>query len=99
MGGGWCETSGKDIFTPFSLEGLVLEDRDDTRLLGTASVVQLLYLFVEDLCSAFALAIRREQKQGLGMWEVSKDRAALFSIASHHKGIWRYICNIRQLNK
>lgn len=40
------EPSGKAMFTPVSLEGLILEERDDTRLLQTASGVQLLHLFV-----------------------------------------------------
>lgn len=37
MGGGWWEPSDKAVFAPVSLEGLILEERNDTRLLEAAS--------------------------------------------------------------
>lgn len=49
---------------------------------------------------AFELTVREEQKQDLGGWESGKGRAASFTTASHHKGIWRYIISsARQLDK
>lgn len=47
MGGGWWEPSDEVAFTLISLEGLILEERGDTRLLETASGVQLRHLFAE----------------------------------------------------
>lgn len=58
MGGGWWKPSDKAVFIPTSLEGLILEERDDTRLLETASGVQPHHLFAEGLFCAFELAAR-----------------------------------------
>lgn len=91
MGGGWWEPSDISLFTPISLKRFIMEERwyqtVGNPLWGPAA---------SPLCwgvgfFAFELTLREEQKQDLGEWESGKGRAASFTTASHHNGIWRYI--------